>query len=141
MGPYRGGQAQYIRIPFADFNALKLPPGKEHESDFILLAGEPTHLLDSCSSSTKTVARHLPYRYVTSHLPSLASPLLIAHSRLAWCRNLRLPTRRDHRRLRRRPRRSDGRVLGDSARCFAGLRRRPRAGAAQRRREDWLHAR
>jgi hypothetical protein len=33
------GQAQYIRIPYADFNALKLPPGKEHESDFILLAG------------------------------------------------------------------------------------------------------
>ncbi|EHY52726.1 hypothetical protein HRR83_007721 [Exophiala dermatitidis] len=38
MGPYRGGQAQYIRVPYADFNALKLPPGKEHESDFILLA-------------------------------------------------------------------------------------------------------
>jgi NADPH:quinone reductase-like Zn-dependent oxidoreductase len=40
MGPYRGGQAQYIRVPYADFNALKLPAGKEHESDFILLAGE-----------------------------------------------------------------------------------------------------
>jgi threonine dehydrogenase-like Zn-dependent dehydrogenase len=38
MGPYRGGQAQYIRVPFADFNALKLPAGKEHEADFILLA-------------------------------------------------------------------------------------------------------
>lgn len=38
MGPYRGGQAQYIRVPFADFNALVLPPGKEHEADFILLA-------------------------------------------------------------------------------------------------------
>jgi threonine dehydrogenase-like Zn-dependent dehydrogenase len=38
MGPYRGGQAQYIRVPYADFNALKLPPGKENESDFILLA-------------------------------------------------------------------------------------------------------
>jgi threonine dehydrogenase-like Zn-dependent dehydrogenase len=40
MGPYRGGQAQYIRVPYADFNALKLPAGKEHEADFILLAGE-----------------------------------------------------------------------------------------------------
>lgn len=58
MGPYRGGkfkqdkeasvsllthlsgQAQYIRIPYADFNALTLPPGKEHEADFILLAGK-----------------------------------------------------------------------------------------------------
>lgn len=38
MGPYRGGQAQYLRVPFADFNALKLPAGKEHEADFILLA-------------------------------------------------------------------------------------------------------
>lgn len=38
MGPYRGGQAQYIRIPYADFNALKLPKGTEHEADFILLA-------------------------------------------------------------------------------------------------------
>jgi len=38
MGPYRGGQAQYLKVPYADFNALKLPPGKEHESDFILLA-------------------------------------------------------------------------------------------------------
>ena len=38
MGPYQGGQAQYLRVPYADFNALKLPPGKENESDFILLA-------------------------------------------------------------------------------------------------------
>ncbi|KAI5460850.1 hypothetical protein BGZ63DRAFT_358211 [Mariannaea sp. PMI_226] len=38
MGPYRGGQAQYIRVPYADFNALKLPAGTEFESDFILLA-------------------------------------------------------------------------------------------------------
>jgi glutathione-independent formaldehyde dehydrogenase len=38
MGPYRGGQAEYLRVPFADFNCLKLPPGDEHEDDFILLA-------------------------------------------------------------------------------------------------------
>ncbi|KAF9884412.1 hypothetical protein FE257_001812 [Aspergillus nanangensis] len=38
MGPYRGGQAQYLRVPYADFNALKLPSGTEHEADFILLA-------------------------------------------------------------------------------------------------------
>lgn len=38
MGPYQGGQGQYLRVPFADFNALKLPPGKEHEADFALLA-------------------------------------------------------------------------------------------------------
>lgn len=39
MGPYRGGQAQYIRVPYADFNALKLPQGTENEADFVLLAG------------------------------------------------------------------------------------------------------
>jgi threonine dehydrogenase-like Zn-dependent dehydrogenase len=38
MGPYPGGQAEYLRVPFADFNALKLPPGTEHEADFAMLA-------------------------------------------------------------------------------------------------------
>ncbi|MCJ1288739.1 hypothetical protein MMC34_000268 [Xylographa carneopallida] len=38
MGPYQGGQAQYLRVPYADFNALKLPPGTEYEADFALLA-------------------------------------------------------------------------------------------------------
>jgi glutathione-independent formaldehyde dehydrogenase len=38
MGPYRGGQAEYLRVPFADFNCLVLPEGEEHEDDFALLA-------------------------------------------------------------------------------------------------------
>ena len=38
MGPFLGGQAEYVRVPFADFNCLKLPPGTEHERDFALLA-------------------------------------------------------------------------------------------------------
>lgn len=38
MGPYTGGQAEFLRVPFADYNCLVLPPGNEHESDFILLA-------------------------------------------------------------------------------------------------------
>jgi glutathione-independent formaldehyde dehydrogenase len=38
MGPYTGGQAEYLRVPFADFNALVLPPGDEHENDFAMLA-------------------------------------------------------------------------------------------------------
>lgn len=38
MGPYRGGQAEYLRVPFADFNALQLPQGDEHENDFAMLA-------------------------------------------------------------------------------------------------------
>jgi glutathione-independent formaldehyde dehydrogenase len=38
MGPYRGGQAEYLRVPWADFNLLELPPGTEHEQDFTLLS-------------------------------------------------------------------------------------------------------
>ncbi|TFK62765.1 GroES-like protein [Pluteus cervinus] len=38
LGPYPGEQAEYIRVPFADFNALLLPPGTEQEEDFALLA-------------------------------------------------------------------------------------------------------
>ncbi|TDD04890.1 aldehyde dehydrogenase [Saccharopolyspora terrae] len=38
MGPYTGGQAEYLRVPHADFNCLKLPAGNEHETDFVLLA-------------------------------------------------------------------------------------------------------
>jgi len=40
MGPYSGGQAEYVLVPYADFNCLKLPgtPGDQFEDDFILLA-------------------------------------------------------------------------------------------------------
>jgi len=38
MGPYKGGQAEKLRVPYADFNALKLPKGDEHEDSFSLLA-------------------------------------------------------------------------------------------------------
>jgi glutathione-independent formaldehyde dehydrogenase len=40
MGPYQGGQAELVRVPFADFNCLKLPgiPGDEFEEDFLMLA-------------------------------------------------------------------------------------------------------
>lgn len=40
MGPYSGGQAEYVLVPFADFNCLKLPgtPGDKFEDDFLLLS-------------------------------------------------------------------------------------------------------
>jgi glutathione-independent formaldehyde dehydrogenase len=38
MGAYRGGQAEYLRVPWADFNLLELPPGDEHEQDFTMLS-------------------------------------------------------------------------------------------------------
>jgi glutathione-independent formaldehyde dehydrogenase len=38
MGPYPGGQAEYLRVPYADFNLLELPAGDEHERDFTMLS-------------------------------------------------------------------------------------------------------
>lgn len=38
MGPWVGGQAEYMQVPFVDFNALHLPDGTENEADFALLA-------------------------------------------------------------------------------------------------------
>ncbi len=40
MGPYQGGQAEFVLVPNADFNCLKLPgkPGDQWEDDFLLLA-------------------------------------------------------------------------------------------------------
>jgi glutathione-independent formaldehyde dehydrogenase len=38
MGPYPGGQANLLRVPFADFNLLELPPGQDWERDFALLS-------------------------------------------------------------------------------------------------------
>ncbi|GAA3647569.1 glutathione-independent formaldehyde dehydrogenase [Nonomuraea antimicrobica] len=40
MGPYRGAQAELLRVPFADANCVKVPgePGDELEDDLVLLA-------------------------------------------------------------------------------------------------------
>ena len=39
MGPYSGGQAQYLRVPYADFNCLQLPPdATEKENDYVMLS-------------------------------------------------------------------------------------------------------
>jgi glutathione-independent formaldehyde dehydrogenase len=39
MGPYPGGQAEYLRVPYADFNCLKLPEdAREKENDYVMLS-------------------------------------------------------------------------------------------------------
>ncbi|HZZ63665.1 MAG TPA: glutathione-independent formaldehyde dehydrogenase [Roseiarcus sp.] len=39
MGPYQGGQAELLRVPYADFNCLVLPPdAKEKQNDYVMLA-------------------------------------------------------------------------------------------------------
>jgi threonine dehydrogenase-like Zn-dependent dehydrogenase len=39
MGPYHGGQAEFLRVPYGDFNCLRLPEDvHEKESDYVMLA-------------------------------------------------------------------------------------------------------
>ena len=39
MGDFQGGQAEYLRVPYGDFNCLKLPEGaEEKEDDYVMLA-------------------------------------------------------------------------------------------------------
>lgn len=40
MGPYKGAQAEMLRVPFADLNCTKLPgtAGDKWEDDFVLLS-------------------------------------------------------------------------------------------------------
>jgi glutathione-independent formaldehyde dehydrogenase len=39
MGPWQGGQAEYLRVPWADFNALRLPEDAEDKQDeYVMLA-------------------------------------------------------------------------------------------------------
>lgn len=36
MGPYRGGQADLLRVPYGDYNCLKLPPDAEaKQNDYV----------------------------------------------------------------------------------------------------------
>jgi threonine dehydrogenase-like Zn-dependent dehydrogenase len=39
MGPYNGGQAEYLRVPFGDFNCLRLPTdAQEKQLDYVMVA-------------------------------------------------------------------------------------------------------
>jgi glutathione-independent formaldehyde dehydrogenase len=39
MGPYDGGQAELLRVPYGDFNCLRLPEdAKEKEKDYVMLS-------------------------------------------------------------------------------------------------------
>ncbi len=39
MGPFNGGQAEYLRVPYGDFNCLRLPEdAQEKQNDYVMLA-------------------------------------------------------------------------------------------------------
>jgi len=63
MGPYRGAQAELLRVPFADANCIPVPgePGDEREDDLVMLADafvtgwHATELADVSPASTVAV--------------------------------------------------------------------------------------
>ncbi len=40
MGPYAGGQAEYLRVPFADFNCLRLPDDAVEKEDYYVMLAD-----------------------------------------------------------------------------------------------------
>ncbi|MFC6082575.1 glutathione-independent formaldehyde dehydrogenase [Sphaerisporangium aureirubrum] len=39
MGPYQGGQAEYLRVPWGDFNLCRMPAdGRERQNDYVMLS-------------------------------------------------------------------------------------------------------
>jgi glutathione-independent formaldehyde dehydrogenase len=39
MGPWQGGQAEYLRVPWADFDALRLPEdARDRQNDYVMLS-------------------------------------------------------------------------------------------------------
>ncbi|HET6924464.1 MAG TPA: glutathione-independent formaldehyde dehydrogenase, partial [Candidatus Saccharimonadales bacterium] len=59
MGPYQGGQAEMVRVPFADFNALKLPGNEndELEHDFLMLADIFPTAWHACELADVTIGK------------------------------------------------------------------------------------
>lgn len=62
MGPYSGGQADYLRVPYADFNCLILPEdADEKENDYVMLTDifptgwHATHLANMSDGDTVLV--------------------------------------------------------------------------------------
>jgi glutathione-independent formaldehyde dehydrogenase len=73
MGPYRGGQAEYLRVPWADFNLLELPKGGEHELDFAMLSDifptgyHGTELAQVCPGNTVAIWGAGPVGLMAAH--------------------------------------------------------------------------
>ena len=66
MGPFRGGQAELLRVPYGDFNCLKLPAdAQEKETDYVMLADIfPTgwHCTELARRAARRIRRHLRVR-------------------------------------------------------------------------------
>ncbi|MBV9012989.1 MAG: glutathione-independent formaldehyde dehydrogenase [Pseudonocardiales bacterium] len=77
MGPYWGGQAEYLRVPWADFNLLELPEGTEYETDFTLLSDifptgyHGTELAQVCPGDTVAIFGAGPVGLMAAHSASL----------------------------------------------------------------------
>jgi glutathione-independent formaldehyde dehydrogenase len=61
MGPWQGGQAEYLRVPWADFNALRLPEDAEDkQDDYVMLADIFPTGWHATERSRSTTPRRIP---------------------------------------------------------------------------------
>lgn len=74
MGPYSGGQAEYLRVPYADFNCLTLPEGaEEKENDYVMLSDifptgyHATELAGVCPGDTVVIYGAGPVGLMAAH--------------------------------------------------------------------------
>ena len=58
MGPFRGSQAELVRVPFADANCVVLPgvPGDEHEDYFVPVARRSPGAAGSFTPTSATLS-------------------------------------------------------------------------------------
>ena len=77
MGPYRGGQAEFLRVPFADFNLLELPAGHRARERLHHAVG---HLPDRLPRHR--AGRGRPGRHASPCSAPARSGLMAAHSAL-----------------------------------------------------------
>ena len=99
MGPYSGGQAEYLRVPYADFNCLKLPEGaEEKENDYVMLSDifptgyHATELAGVCPGDTVVIYGAGPVGLMAAHSAAIkgASKVMVVDThkdRLALAEN------------------------------------------------------
>lgn len=99
MGPYSGGQAEYLRVPYADFNCLKLPEGaEEKENDYVMLSDifptgyHATEMAGVCPGDTVVIYGAGPVGLMAAHSAAIkgASKVMVVDThkdRLALAEN------------------------------------------------------
>ncbi len=74
MGPYRGGQAEFLRVPYGDYNCLILPEdAEEKERDYVMLSDifptgwHATRLANLCPGDSVVIYGSGPVGLMATH--------------------------------------------------------------------------